>query len=304
MSTVTDTTSAVPPASPPPWRDNAVVAERLREMAALLEAQGDNAFRVAAYRNAAGTVAGLRRDLREMFEREGVAGLDALPTIGPGIAAAIGEMLNTGRWSRLEQLRGTAGPEGLFRAVPGVGPQLAARLHDELGLHTLEALEIAAHDGRLERLPRVGARRAAAIRAALMPMLGRARSWRGSAPAAPDEPPAVPVRLLLDVDREYRDAAAKDRLPKIAPKRFNPDGQAWLPVLHTDRDGWHFTALYSNTARAHELGRVRDWVVIYADDAQHHERQYTVVTAMGGALAGRRVVRGREPECGAAPAAA
>jgi hypothetical protein len=283
-----------------PLHDNTLIALRLREMAALLDAQGDNAFRVAAYRNAAQTIIGLKRDLREVFEREGLAGLDALPTIGPGIAAAIGEMLHTGRWSRLEQLRGSAGPEGLLRAVPGIGPQLAARLHDELGIHTLEALEIAAHDGRLEGMTRVGPRRAAAIRAALQPMLERVRVWQRGKPSADDGASAPPVTMLLDVDREYRDAAAKDRLPKIAPKRFNPSAQAWLPVLHTTRDGWHFTALYSNTARAHELDRVRDWVVVYAEDEQHHERQYTVITAMSGSLAGQRIVRGREDECRAA----
>jgi DNA polymerase (family X) len=68
-------------------------------------------------------------------------------------------------------------------------------------------------------------------------------------------------------------------------------------VLHAGRPGWHFTALYSNTARAHELGRVQDWVVVYVEDEAHHERQYTVVTSPRGPLAGRRVVRGREVEC-------
>ena len=75
-------------------------------------------------------------------------------------------------------------------------------------------------------------------------------------------------------------------------------------MLHATRDGWHFSALYSNTARAHELDRVHDWVVIYAEDEQHHERQYTVVTAATGSLAGQRIVRGREDECRAAAAAA
>lgn len=105
------------------------------------------------------------------------------------------------------------------------------------------------------------------------------------------------MEALLDVDREYREAAAADRLPKIAPRRFNPNGEAWLPVLHTQRGDWHFTALYSNTARAHELGRTRDWVVIYAADRDHAERPYTVVTVTAGPMAGRRVVRGRESEC-------
>jgi hypothetical protein len=85
-------------------------------------------------------------------------------------------------------------------------------------------------------------------------------------------------------------------LPTIAPRRFNPGGEAWLPVLHTRRGDWHFTALYSNTARAHELGHTHDWVVIYGEDAQHAERQYTVVTSTHGLRAGQRVVRGREAD--------
>ena len=281
-----------------PSPDNAAVADLLREMAALLQAQGeDNPFRVAAYRHAADTVAALPDSVRALFERDGVAGLDALPTVGPGIAAAIAEIVQTGHWSRLERLRGSAGPEAVFRTIPGVGSALALRLHDDLGVDTLEALELAAHDGRLERLPGIGARRAAAIRASLTQMLDRARRLRraAGAPSAADEGP--PVALLLDVDREYREGVAADRLPKIAPRRFNPEGRAWLPVLHTRRGDWAFTALYSNTARAHELGREHDWVVIYAEDRAHHERPYTVVTAARGRLAGQRVVRGRESEC-------
>jgi len=91
--------------------------------------------------------------------------------------------------------------------------------------------------------------------------------------------------------------AADGSLRTIAPKRFNPSGEAWLPVPHAQRGEWHFTALYSNTARAHELGRTRDWVVIYYYDGDHVEGQCTVVTESRGALAGKRVVRGREEEC-------
>ncbi|NIW87025.1 MAG: DNA-binding protein, partial [Gammaproteobacteria bacterium] len=83
----------------------------------------------------------------------------------------------------------------------------------------------------------------------------------------------------------------------IAPLRFNPTNEAWLPILHTTRDHWHFTVLFSNTARAHELDRTRDWVVIYYYDDHHQEGQHTVVTETRGPLAGKRVVRGRESEC-------
>ncbi|MCW5657245.1 MAG: DNA-binding protein [Burkholderiaceae bacterium] len=285
--------------SRPSDRGNAAVAQMLREMADLLQAQGEaNPFRSAAYRRAADTVAASPVAVVELFEREGLSALDALPGIGPGIAAAIAEIAQTGRWTRLDRLRGTSDPQAVLRTIPGVGSQLAARLHDELGVETLEELELAAHDGRLERLPQLGARRAAAIRAALTQLLDRTRLLRRPA-AGPSLQPQVPVELLLDVDRQYRAAAAAGQLPRISTRRFNPEGKPWLPVLHTHRAGHNVTALYSNTARAHELGRTHDWVVLYVEDGAHRERQYTVVTAARGALAGRRVVRGREDECAA-----
>jgi len=106
------------------------------------------------------------------------------------------------------------------------------------------------------------------------------------------------VEVLLGIDREYRDKAKAGTLQRIAPRRMNPDGKAWLPVLHTRYGPWHFTALFSNTERAHEMHRTYDWVVVYFSDDDGEDGQATVVTERRGALTGRRVVRGREPECG------
>jgi len=272
--------------------ENLRVAERLREAARLLQAQGASPYRVHAYRAAAESIAHHSRDVRAVFDAEGVKGLDAVPQVGLGIAAAVAEMLMTGRWTMLERLRGHADPATLFQSVPGMGETLARRVRDMLHVDTLEGLEAAAADGRLEALRGVGPRRAAALRASLGQMLGHLR--RPARDAAADAPP---VALLLEADREYRDKARANRLHTIAPQRFNPGNERWLPVLHTHRDGWNLTALYSNTALAHRLGRVRDWVVIYCYDGDHVERQFTVVTEPRGALAGLRVVRGRESEC-------
>nr|WP_281362856.1 helix-hairpin-helix domain-containing protein [Hydrogenophaga aromaticivorans] len=280
-----------------PGVTNATIAQALAEMAALLEAQGDNPFRVAAYQRASETVAQLGTSLREIHRGGGVAALDALPGVGQRIAAAIVEMLETGHWQQLERLRGSSDTEALFRTIPGVGPDLAMRLHEALGVDTLEALEGAARAGRLEAVEGIGPRRAAAIGAALTQMLDRRRTRRQGGLSRGLTGAEPPVALLLQVDREYRAAAEADKLPKIAPKRFNPENRAWLPVLHANKSGWHFTALYSNTARAHELDRTHDWVVIYAEDEAHHEHPCTVVTAGRGALVGKRVVRGREIEC-------
>jgi hypothetical protein len=68
-------------------------------------------------------------------------------------------------------------------------------------------------------------------------------------------------------------------------------------VLHTRRGEWEFSALFSNTQRAHELKRTRDWVVMYFHTAHSGEDQCTVVTETTGRLRGYRVVRGREAEC-------
>jgi ERCC4-type nuclease len=192
---------------------NEFIAERLREVSDLLHQQQANPFRVRAYRQAADTIVSVGENLRELFEREGTNGLEALPGVGPKIAAAIAEMLRTGRWNQLERLRGTLDPEQIFRAIPGVGAGLARRIHDTLHVDTLEALEVAAHDGRLEAVPDIGPRRAAIIRAALGNMLGRPRLR-----AHPAEEPSVD--MLLAVDEQYRTAAA----PRGTCQRLRRDG--------------------------------------------------------------------------------
>ena len=283
-------TSTVPSAA-----GNGAIATRLREAAQLLQRQKANPFRVRAFLRAADTIAGLPEDVGGLVTRGGPEALRGLPGIGPGIAAAVHEILATGRWGLLERLRGTLDPERLLRSVPGVGRVLARRIHDALQVDSLEALESAAHDGSLASVPGMGARRVAMIRATLAGMLGRRRL--GTPAAEPS------VALLLDVDEEYRRKAKDGHLARIAPHRFNPSGKRWLPVLHTERGAWHFTALFSNTARAHELGRTRDWVVVYFRADHEIEGQRTIVTETHGPLAGRRVVRGRESECHAEEAA-
>ncbi len=270
---------------------NLAAAKAFRDCAELLRQQAANPFRVNAYIRAAQTLEALPKDAREILDEQGIDGLIRLPAIGRGLAAAIEELARTGRLSQLDRIRGKVEPEALFRSVPGIGPTLAHAIHDALHVDSLEALELAAHDGRLVDVPGIGPRRAAAVRAGLAALLGRRRSPRRRHRGRPA------VELVLVVDREYRKKASAGELPTIAPRRFNPEGRAWLPILHTERDGWHFTALFSNTARAHELGRTRDWVVIYYYDDDHREGQHTVVTETRGRLLGRRVVRGREAEC-------
>lgn len=275
-----------------PHRVNLDVAGRLEEAAVLLRDQGSDPYRVRAYLRAAEAVRGLPQPIDDLFRAEGLDGLERLPRVGVSIARAIRELLTHGRLPMLDRLRGEADPVALLSSVPGIGRVFAERLHHELGIETLADLEAAAHDGRLAHVAGFGAKRLAGVRDSLAHRLGRVgvRRTVGAPPA---------VTELLDVDREYREKAAAGQLQMIAPRRFNPAHEAWLPVLHTRRSGRHYTALFSNTAHAHRAGKTKDWVVLYADNGRGESR-HTVITAGFGPLRGRRVVAGREDECAAA----
>ena len=270
---------------------NFKIARRFEEVADVLEEQGANPYRVQAYRRAAETLRRTERPVDAILETEGVEGLKKLPGIGESLARAISLVVSSGRLPMLDRLRGEMDAVALLSSVPGIGKVLAEHLHRDLGIDTLEDLETAAHDGRLADIAGVGRKRLAGIKDSLSARLRRVR-WE-PAGAQPDE---APVGELLDVDREYREKGLAGALRSIAPRRFNPGGEAWLPVLHAQRGERHYTALFSNTARAHQFAKTRDWVVLYYDGGRG-ERQCTVITAQRGPLKGRRIVRGREAEC-------
>jgi len=275
--------------------ENHEIADRLAEAADLLEGQRANPFRVRAYRQAAEEIRQLPEPVKEILARDGIGGLLRIPHLGESLAHSVEQLATTGRWGMLERLRGDVAPERMLTTVPGIGNEMAARIYDRFGIKTLGELEAAAYDGRLSEVPGMGRKRIQAVRDSLA---GRFRRRPQTVRMRRRQPslfePAVAE--LLDIDAEFRSKAERDRLPRIAPRRFNPSGEAWLPILHTTREGRDYTALYSNTARAHELGTVRDWVVIYRDDREG-EGQWTVITGRFGELKGRRIVRGREREC-------
>ena len=264
---------------------NGRIADSLRLAARMLAVQGAHAARGAAYCRAADAIMALDSDLMDATDADGHATLVAMPCIGHSLAGPVVELLATGRWGFLERLRGASDPEALFCAVTGIGPSLAHKLQETLHLESLEALEAAARDGRLQRMAGFGPRRAAMILAALAAM---PTSMRPPNPNPADEPE---ITLLLDVDAEYREQAADGELFTIPPRHFDRDVATWLPVLHTKRGPWHLTALWSNTPRAYRHGHCDDRVAVYFHCVDRPEGRRTIVGAA------RRVVRGREAEC-------
>lgn len=278
---------------------NQQIADMLAHIAELLEAQDANPHRVRAYRNGAERVRRTEKSLAQIIQNGDGDALQSMPDIGEGLARVIVTYVHTGHSNLLDRLKGEVSPAKLFSQVPGVGEELAERIVKQLDITTLEELEQAAHDGRLAEVEGFGPKRVRNVRVSLAGILSRAVQRRAQQRTAANgaQGQAEPdVATLLSVDAEYRRKAAADELTKIAPKRFNPEDKAWLPILHTSQDGWDFTALFSNTARAHDLDKPHDWVVLYYEQ-DGEEDQATVVTASRGALEGKRVVRGREDEC-------
>ncbi len=134
---------------------NEDVAAIFDEMADLLEIEGDNPYRVRAYRNAARTVRHLGRELADMVERD--EDLTHLPGIGKELAAKIREIVTTGHARALDKLhrRVPASLEELLK-IPGLGPKRVRALYYDLHIKSLKQLEDAVRRGRLRQLPGFG----------------------------------------------------------------------------------------------------------------------------------------------------
>lgn len=270
---------------------NREIASVLREISHRLQRAGADPFRLAAYGRAATFVRNHPVELADIWRERGSAGLRELPGIGRSLASTIASLLRTGRCRRLERLSRLEEEASLIGTLPGVGPTLAARVRETLGSDSLEEVFAAACDGRLRRVAGVGRKRLRSIRECLA-----SRLQVGDAYPAGDFAYEPPIELLLSIDAEYRAKAAAGQLPLSRPRLFNPSGSYWLPVLHTRRGPHRFVAHFANTARSHQLGRFRDWVVIAAESKQEHG-QWTVITATRGRLTGKRLVMHREQEC-------
>ena len=134
--------------------DQKTIAQVLEQIAAFLELQGENPFRVRAFRSAAKAVAALSGSVADALTDGSLA---AAKGVGPATLAIVQEVAASGRSSLLEELRGQV-PAGLVEMlqISGLGVAKIRQIHETLGIDSLPELEAAARDGRLARLPRFG----------------------------------------------------------------------------------------------------------------------------------------------------
>ena len=179
---------------------NVDVAEVFDRIADLLEIQGENPFRIRAYRNAARAVRGLSKELAALVEQD--ADLTKLPGIGEALAGKIAEIVHTGRCQALERLeRQLPGQLVDLLRLPGLGPKRVHALHYDLDIHTPEQLLRAAKDQRLHALPGFGPKTEAKILDALQAHLTTERRFKLAIAARYAEPLVVHLGAADGVDR-------------------------------------------------------------------------------------------------------
>jgi DNA polymerase (family 10) len=135
--------------------DPQVAAHCLTEIALLLEVRGENPFKSRAFVHAARTIGELEEDdIGPMVRSKAIA---KLPGIGATTMAVLADLVETGDSSYLDALRETT-PKGLIEMmrIPGLGPTRIHRIHEGLGVGSVEELEAAARDGRLAKLSGFG----------------------------------------------------------------------------------------------------------------------------------------------------
>jgi DNA polymerase (family 10) len=137
-------------------------AHVLTQIAQHFELRGESIFKSRAYEQAATALLGNDTDDLAPLYRDGT--LASTRGLGPATLSVVRDLIETGESSYLEQLRATT-PSGLLELlrVPGLGTAKIHKLHEALGIDSIDSLEAAARDGRVAKLPRYGPKTAEKI---------------------------------------------------------------------------------------------------------------------------------------------
>ena len=134
---------------------NTAIAKVFQDIADLLELSGENPFKIRAYQKAARIIEHLPREMQLILE-EG-EDLRNIPGIGDAIAMKTTELITTGRLGYYEDIK-AAFPEGItsLLTIPGIGPKTAKRLSTELEVKSVDELEQAIKEGKIDGMFRLG----------------------------------------------------------------------------------------------------------------------------------------------------
>jgi DNA polymerase (family X) len=136
---------------------NADIAKTFRKIGFMIEIGGNDinaTFRARAYKRTSDVIASLSANLEEIYRKEGVEGLQKIPSIGKAIALKIEECIMTGKIKYFEVLKATT-PINIddFYSLESISPKTLKVLYDKLKIKDLSDLEKAASEGKLRNIP-------------------------------------------------------------------------------------------------------------------------------------------------------
>lgn len=236
---------------------NADIARIFEDIADILEIEGDNPFRIRAYRNAARTLGGFGRDLGELV-RSG-EDLTRLPSIGRDLAAKIEEIVATGECAALKRLRRQV-PAAVAELldIPGLGPKRVRALYHELDIHSREQLARACNTGAVRSLPGFGAKTERRILQAIKGTAGEARRFQR----------AIAEQYAEGVIDWLRQGPGVERVGAAGSYRRARDTVGDLDILAVAADGAaamaHFLA-YDEIAHVVSHGETRSTVYLKSE---------------------------------------
>ena len=135
---------------------NQEIAKTFQLMAEYLD-MADVPFKPRAFERVARSIDAMEDEVYELYEKQGIKGLENIPGVGKGIAERIEELLKTGKVKDLEKLKKKT-PVDLasLTAIEGLGPKMVKALWQKLKIKTVQDLEKAAKAGKIAKLPRFG----------------------------------------------------------------------------------------------------------------------------------------------------
>ena len=141
---------------------NRDMAATLFNIATLLRDRQDSPYRIRAYERGARALLARRDQIAEALRAADKALPHRKGILGERVQRRLKELAETGRMSTLDALCADLPPHiGALMEASGVGPRLAERLHDTLGVGTADELARAARSGRARQVWGVGPKREA-----------------------------------------------------------------------------------------------------------------------------------------------
>ena len=136
---------------------NADIAKIFRKIGFMIEIEGNDenaTFKARAYKRTSDVIASLYANIEEIYRKEGLEGLQKIPSIGKAIALKIEEYIMTGKINYFEELKART-PINVddFYSLESIGPKTLKVIYDELKIKDLLDLEKAASEGKLRNIP-------------------------------------------------------------------------------------------------------------------------------------------------------